>query len=76
MTEVRWMREFSRNLAYALNDAGMGQNEFARECGFSKSMVSKYINGRCMPDIKSVLRMSYVLGCSIDDLIDFGEPVY
>lgn len=76
MTEVEWMREFSRNLAYALNDARMGQNEFARECGFSKSMVSKYINGYCMPDIKSVLRMSYVLSCSIDDLIDFGEPIY
>ena len=76
MTEVQWMIEFGRNLAYALNDARMGQNEFARECGISKSMVSKYINGRCMPDIKTVLRMSYTLGCSIDELIDFGEPVY
>lgn len=76
MTERQWMMEFGRNLAYILCDARVSQNEFARQCDISKSMMSRYINGKCMPDIKAVLRISYALGCSIDELIDFGEPVY
>ena len=75
MTEGQWLRCFGKNLLSMLREYNMTQQEFADRCGISKSMVSRYVNGRRIPDLKTLINMGYALRCSLDDLTDFGEPI-
>lgn len=75
MTEREWLEIFSENLIELLKDARMSQRELADAAGLSESSVSDYIHGRKLPGIKAVINIAYVLGRSLDELIDFGYRI-
>ena len=75
MTGNEWLEEFSDNLMLLIKEKKYTQEEVAREAGLSDSALSSYINGIRKPGIKAVINISYVLDCSIDELVDFGEMI-
>ena len=75
MTEIEWLDIFGDNLKCIIAEVGITQRELADEMGVNKSAVSKYIHKQCIPSLKTVLKMSYILNCDVSELIDFGEPI-
>lgn len=75
MSESRWLTEFSDNLCLLMDEECVTQIELSEISGLSKASISDYVNGRKVPNIKSVLKLAYALNCGVDDLIDFGEPI-
>lgn len=75
MTGNEWLEEFSDNLMLLIKEKKYTQEEVAREAGISDSALSSYINGIRKPGIKAVINISYVLDCSIDELVDFDEMI-
>lgn len=75
MTSNEWLEEFSDNLMLLIKEKNYTQEEVAREAGLSDSALSSYINGIRKPGIKAVINISYVLECSIDELVDFDEMI-
>lgn len=68
MTEEIWRREFGLKLRKLIARKGVTQLELANMVGISQTMLSNYINGRCMPGFYIVDKLARALECSIDDL--------
>lgn len=66
---------FGDNLKSLLDEKRISQQGFAQELGISESTVSNYILGKRMPDVRMILKISYILDCDLYDLIDFGEMI-
>ena len=75
MSEVEWMKIFGQNLEEMLVEARMTQRELAEDTGLSEAAISQYINQRRMPTVRALVNISYSLGCSFDELMDFGDRV-
>lgn len=76
MQEQEWIEKFRRNLDYILYERGYTQKDFAKALGVTQAAVSYWIDGKRAPSVYSLINMSYLLHMSIDELVDFGEPVY
>lgn len=75
MTELEWMRQFGFNLKNAISESGFTQEELALEIGVDRTTINRYLNGKRIPTIKSIINLSYALDYDLEDLIDFGEPI-
>lgn len=75
MTEVEWIEIFGDNLADSIKYARMTQRELADAAGISESVISDYIHKRKAPGLKAIINISYAIGCSVDDLVDFEEMI-
>ena len=75
MSEQQWLDIFADNLRDKILEYGATQAEFAEDCGLAKSTICRYLNGQTVPSIFALVNMSHVLGCSIDELADFGQRV-
>lgn len=75
MSKIEWMEMFGDNLKSLLDEKRISQQGFAQELGISESTVSNYILGKRMPDVRMILKISYILDCDLYDLIDFGEMI-
>lgn len=76
MKEKEWIEKFRRNLDYILYERGYTQRDFAKALGVTEAAVSYWIDGKRAPSVYSLINMSYLLHITIDELVDFGEPVY
>jgi transcriptional regulator with XRE-family HTH domain len=50
-------------------DAGMTQAELAVRVGVSQGAVSQWESGVALPEVKHLVKMSSIFGCSVDELI-------
>jgi transcriptional regulator with XRE-family HTH domain len=75
MSELEWLNIFGNNLKAIMEQVRITQRELAEETGISESTISKYINKMQMPGVRAIVNMAYVLNCSTDDLIDFGDII-
>ena len=75
MTELQWLEIFGDNLKDMMDSAGYTQRDLADDTGLSEATISKYINKQQMPGVKSLISIAYVLDCSLDDLMDFGDRI-
>lgn len=75
MSEQQWLDEFADNLRDKITEYGCTQKEFAEDCELAESTVSRYVRGMAVPTIFALVNMSHVLGCSIDELADFGAMI-
>lgn len=73
MDEEVWARWFSKNLRMKIRFAGLDQNYISEKTGISKSMISRYVNGRSIPNVYNACKLAEVLGCTIDDFLKFPE---
>lgn len=75
MTELEWLDIFGDNLSDILNETHITQKELAKKTGLSEASISYYINKKKMPGIKVLINISCALGCSLDDLMFFGDSI-
>ena len=50
-------------------NAGLTQEEVAKEVKKSKNTIVNYENGKSVPDIETGKALAALYGCSVDDLI-------
>lgn len=70
-----WLEKFSYNLTRMMIDARISQKELAELSGISIGTISKLVRGLQVPTIRALLNISYALRCTVDELVDFGEPI-
>ena len=75
MTINEWKDTCGDNLASLLRERRMTQTELAAESGLSPSVINEYVRKRHVPSLQAVINMSYALDVTVDDLIDFEEPI-
>ena len=75
MSELEWMDIFGDNLRDALKDARMSQRELAEATGLHETTISRYIHKTLFPSLQAVINIAYALDMSLDELVDFGEPI-
>ena len=54
------------------NKAGMTQAELAKKLDVSVSCIGMWENGNRKPDIITLKKLAYILGCTTDELL---EPI-
>lgn len=75
MTHEEWRDIFGDNLLSLLDDRHMTQMDLAKDSGLSKSMISGYINKQTMPSLAAAINIAYALDVSMDELVNFDEPI-
>ena len=75
MTEIQWIDIFADNLREIIAESGYSQMEVAEMTGIPQPVLSRYVNGRVIPSVVNIIKLSYTLNCDIRDLIDFGDIV-
>lgn len=75
MSELQWLDIFGDNLARMMIESRMTQRELAELSGLSESTISRFVNKQMMPNVKSILNLSYALHCTMDELADFGQTI-
>lgn len=68
---IRWRRKFITQVQYYLEKNGMTQMELADRIHVNRSTITKYLTGSLDPSVKTVINISMVFGCNVEDLIDF-----
>ena len=69
MTEQNYLEAFAYNLDYIMQDEGINQSELAKRNNIGKSTISKYLNAKQMPTMKTISNICYALGCEFEDII-------
>ena len=69
MTEMDYLESFAYNLNYIMRDESVSQSELARRSKISKGTISKYLNAKQMPTMKSISNICYALDCEFEDII-------
>lgn len=54
MTEQNYLEAFAYNLDYIMQDEGINQSELAKRSNIGKSTISKYLNAKQMPTMKTI----------------------
>lgn len=75
MTECEWIEIFAGNLAEIIAESGYSQNEVAKMTNIPQPVISRYVNGRVIPSVVNIIKLSYALNCDIRELIDFGDII-
>ena len=60
-------RYFKNRLIQLMKRNNIGQEELAIQTNTSRRMISRYINGYCMPSFITIIKIAKALGCSVED---------
>lgn len=69
MTEQEWRWIFSERLRTKLEEKNMLQRDLAIDLDIGEVAVSHWLNARCSPSIKNLLKTCEILGCGLDELV-------
>ena len=69
MNEERLLEIFSKNLRELMKENNINQKDLAYETGIDQSRISRYMAGKSMPSFFTVVKLSEVLFCSLDDFV-------
>ena len=58
-----------RNLTIILYDKKISQKELAETIGISESVMARIVNGKKMPSVEKLIRISNALGVTMDELL-------
>lgn len=72
ITEKEWRKIFSKRVRGRMHNLDINQNELADKIGVTPAAISRYLRGSRTPKVDVIVKMSKVLGCSTDHLINFG----
>lgn len=72
ITEKEWRKIFSRRVKERMYNLDINQNELADKIGVTPAAISRYLRGARTPRVDVIVKMSRVLDCSTDYLINFG----
>ena len=65
---------FAANLAWYVKASRLSYAEIERRCGTSKSLISRYANGKGFPRYHTCYKLAKALGVSIEALWDHVPP--
>lgn len=71
-TEKEWHEIFSKRVRERMHNLDINQNELADKIGVTPAAMSCYLRGFRTPRVDVIVKMSRVLDCSTDYLINFG----
>ena len=63
-----------RNIRESRKILGLTTRELAEKVGVERTSVTKYENGKHLPDLRVLVRLSEALGVSVTKLLGLGEP--
>lgn len=69
LTDEEWKESFSTRLYAIMKHRQMTQEELAEKVGTSQTMITRYINGYCVPSTIMLAKMARALNCSLDDFV-------
>ena len=75
MSRKEWLDIFSGNLKHMMEETGYTVTDLSFDSGISQSAISRYVNGERIPSPLNAIKIAKELGVSIDELIDFYEPI-
>lgn len=52
-----------------LNNANKTQLQLAKEVGVTQALISKWVVGKCQPQLNMVGRLAEVLHCTVEDIL-------
>ena len=76
MTEIEWRKKFKDRLSFMMRRANLTRQDLIEKSDISESALSYYLSGQKTPGIKTTIALAYALGCSIEDLVDYGEKIW
>ena len=68
LTDDEELLELSIRLLQRMRRMYIDQEELARRTGVTRSMISRYINRKSIPNYITLCRLAEALDCSLDDL--------
>lgn len=66
-----WSLEFAKKLYVKMLKIGINQAELSYRTGISQGSIANYVNGRTVPNIYYAYKIAEVLGCTLNDLVNF-----
>ena len=72
MDEEGYRILFGKNLRKRILRAHITQEELADRIGISQSILSRYLNGKALPNPFIIRNMSRVLQCSVGELVELS----
>lgn len=75
VSESEWLDIFSDNLSSLIEKKRITQKELAHVSYLTEATISNLVNGRGMPNIRTITKLSYALNCPVDMLVDFGVRI-
>lgn len=76
MFEAEWLDIFADNLRDIMTEWGDNQTSLAEAAGITQSALSQYLSKKRMPNLRTIINLSYALDMTIDELIDFGDMLH
>lgn len=71
ITDEMWLDEFTRKLRKKITLSRIPQKEIAESTGVSENSMSRYLNGKTIPNALVLRRLADCLRCSIEELTTF-----
>lgn len=71
VTEDLWKKEFARRVKKMSRRKGYYMMDLAKELGISEQRLSRYMTVKSIPNGYMIKRMSEILGCPVEYLMDF-----
>ena len=65
--------QIGRNISLARKQAGLTQEQLSERLGLTSQAVSKWENGRNLPDLENLMLMAEILNVPLSHLIDAGS---
>lgn len=75
MTEREWRKLFADRLQSMMRCSNASRQGVIRAADISEGSLSYYLSAQKTPSFKNIINLAYTLGCTIEDLIDFGEQI-
>ena len=73
MSREKWLDLFSKTLRGTMMHEQCSLTELSKATGISKSVLSRYMNGKEIPNPMHVAKIANELAVSFDDLADLGD---
>ena len=71
MSDDEYRQAFSEKLKCVIRASGVNQFYLSEQTGISRISISRYLNGKSLPDCRNLSRLANVLGCSVSELTNF-----
>lgn len=68
ISEEEWKKEFARNLCRKMRNMCINQETLSDRTGLSQVMISKYANGKALPNAYNIHKLARALECSFAEL--------
>lgn len=70
---MQYEKTFGRNLAKAIKNAGMRQQDLAEKLSVSQASITAYVTGRSYPSVSVLIQIAKVFDMSADKLLGLEE---